>query len=363
MAQQVGINSQPEITLNGDDPTLFSFENISVYGIPDLSAAAFDREDGDITGSIQVTGQHSGNGEYILTYSVSDANGLSATPLTRVVNVAGVSPETYLNGYLGIDRDNDTDEVLKLQTFLKDNEGMDTVELTGVFDEGTRNAVLAFQEKYSADILDPWGITEPTGYVYVTTKHKIDDLYFNRDTPLNSHELLAMNASSDDAEGGSHGSMGGSEDEDPFVTSISSGGETNEGDDGGLTVLNSGFGGIKNIDLAAIVAFPVGFEQTYDALIDLLLILFIITVLWLIARQVFFSEDKIGTKKLERTRTIFFSVTTFAAAIASGVTGLQYVSVPLIAISIFLVAYMIFSRSNKNKTDTTKKTQALMKIK
>ncbi|TSC61211.1 MAG: hypothetical protein Athens041674_845, partial [Parcubacteria group bacterium Athens0416_74] len=46
--------------------------------------------------------------------------------------------------------------------------------LTGFFGLLTENAVKAFQLKYSEQILAPWGITQPTGYVYKTTQRWIN---------------------------------------------------------------------------------------------------------------------------------------------------------------------------------------------
>ncbi|MEN9613786.1 MAG: hypothetical protein RLZZ347_93 [Candidatus Parcubacteria bacterium] len=83
---------------------------------------------------------------------------------------------SYLTDYLRSDFDNNPTEVAKLQAFLKDTEKMD-VSLTNVFDKQTEDAVKAFQVKYSADILTPWGVTEPTGYVYITTLKKINDIH------------------------------------------------------------------------------------------------------------------------------------------------------------------------------------------
>lgn len=352
------VNTQPTITLNGDNPTLFILDGVSV---PDLSASAFDKEDGDISRSIQISAHHVSDETYILTYSVVDANNVPAVAVTRTVEVSSGN-EVYLSEYLGLGKDNDSAEVEKLQTFLVDNEGA-TLAVTGVFDENTKSAVLAFQEKYREDILTPWGITEPTGYVYVTTKHKINDLYFDRDLPLNGEELLAMGIGSDETIVGRGPSMAINDTEDEEEGFAIGAGATLTGGNDGLTILKNGFGGIKGLDLAAIAVFPTGFENIYDALIDLLLILFIITIIWLIIRQVFFDEGSIGTKKFEKRRAIFFSLATLIAAIIGVVTGLQYVVVPLVAISIVLAGVAIFSGRNKNTASAVKKHQEIMKIK
>lgn len=93
----------------------------------------------------------------------------------------------YLESYISIYRDNDSSQVLKLQTFLKDQEGFD-IELNGVFDPSTIIAVNEFQVRYKEDILKPWGINSPTGNVSITTRHKINDLSCGVITPLSETE-------------------------------------------------------------------------------------------------------------------------------------------------------------------------------
>jgi len=65
-------------------------------------------------------------------------------------------------------------EVMKLQSFLT-AQGWET-ETTGVFDENTDRNIRLFQDKYSAEVLAPWGLTAPTGYVYKTTRWKINNI-------------------------------------------------------------------------------------------------------------------------------------------------------------------------------------------
>ncbi len=82
-------------------------------------------------------------------------------------------------------------EVTKLQTFLKNTEKMN-VNITGIFDENTENAVKAFQIKYAATILDPWGIKIPTGTVFITTLKKINQIACNQPLVLNAQELATI---------------------------------------------------------------------------------------------------------------------------------------------------------------------------
>lgn len=79
----------------------------------------------------------------------------------------------YLQSYIKYGANNNIEEVKKLQTFLNENEG-ESIPVTGFYGNITKEAVNRFQLKYKEDVLTPWGITEPTGYVYKTTQRKIN---------------------------------------------------------------------------------------------------------------------------------------------------------------------------------------------
>lgn len=70
---------------------------------------------------------------------------------------------------------NDTVEVKRLEEFLNNNEG-ESLEVDGRYSQEDYEAVKRFQLKYRADILDPWNIDNPTGYVYTTTIKKVNEL-------------------------------------------------------------------------------------------------------------------------------------------------------------------------------------------
>jgi len=87
----------PVITLNGENPmTVYVGQSYS-----DPGATAFDNVDGDLTSQIQTTGTVDTSivGTYVVTYTVSDAAGNSASA-TRTVNVVTdtVAPVITLNG-------------------------------------------------------------------------------------------------------------------------------------------------------------------------------------------------------------------------------------------------------------------------
>ena len=69
------------------------------------------------------------------------------------------------------------EEVTYLQTCLADDpkvypEG----KITGYFGSQTKEAVIRFQEKYSKDILEPWGFKKGTGIVGKTTRAKLNEV-------------------------------------------------------------------------------------------------------------------------------------------------------------------------------------------
>jgi len=80
----------------------------------------------------------------------------------------------YLQDYLRLGYDNDEFEVSKLQIFL--NTRGFAVEVSGIFDVETDQAVREFQMTYFDDVLTPWELEDSTGYVYKTTKWKINNL-------------------------------------------------------------------------------------------------------------------------------------------------------------------------------------------
>jgi len=70
---------------------------------------------------------------------------------------------------------NNPEQVTKLQIFLG-GQGFFTAPTSGFFGLITEAAVKSFQAKYAADILAPWVETTPTGYVFKTTRAKINDI-------------------------------------------------------------------------------------------------------------------------------------------------------------------------------------------
>lgn len=99
----------------------------------------------------------------------------TTTEATTTTEVAACAP--YLLKFIKYGADNDPAEVYKLQAFLRVFEDRTDIPLSGVYDLTTYNAVRDFQSEYGLDVLGPWGIGDPTGYVFITTTLKINYLY------------------------------------------------------------------------------------------------------------------------------------------------------------------------------------------
>ncbi len=122
------------------------------------------------------SGWYEGGGSgFVLGESISIS---TSTPTSTEPAVLGEStaciPE-YLTSYLYYGRSNNPGQVTKLQQFLNEKEG-NALPVTGYFGKLTRAAVKSFQLKYASEILAPWGITEPSGNVYKTTRWKVNSL-------------------------------------------------------------------------------------------------------------------------------------------------------------------------------------------
>lgn len=95
-------------------------------------------------------------------------------------NNGGIIPIPGTCSFIGsrilIGENNNALAVLNLQKFLNQYEGA-VLATTGIYDKATIDAVKTFQAKYASDILAPWGITNPTGQIFITTKNKIDEIF------------------------------------------------------------------------------------------------------------------------------------------------------------------------------------------
>ncbi len=133
--------------------------------------------------SMVIDGVPSAIKTYFRPISSTASETATGIELSRVPDVAVPASCEYLKEYLRLGANNNPTEVTKLQLFLKNYESA-SVEVTGFFDLATDKAVRAFQDKYKKDVLDSWNLPSNTGYVYYTTKKKINEIYCQREFPL-----------------------------------------------------------------------------------------------------------------------------------------------------------------------------------
>ncbi|MBI2120898.1 MAG: DUF5011 domain-containing protein [Parcubacteria group bacterium] len=99
----------------------------------------------------------------------------------------------YLREFIKFGANNNPEEVKKLQIFLNSFEGAN-LDATGFYDVATLHAVNSFQVKYKVDILDPWGHEAPTGFVYLTTRKQVNEIYCRAAFPLNTIQQKEVDA-------------------------------------------------------------------------------------------------------------------------------------------------------------------------
>jgi VCBS repeat-containing protein len=90
--------------------------------------------------------------------------------------VLGDSCGLYMDKHIRLgSRKNNAEQVKKLQDFLNRNMGS-TLPVTGFYGPLTNGIVKNFQVKYSDEVMKPWGLTSPTGLVYLATLRQINNL-------------------------------------------------------------------------------------------------------------------------------------------------------------------------------------------
>jgi peptidoglycan hydrolase-like protein with peptidoglycan-binding domain len=155
--------------------TIASGETVTVTYSMEFASTT---KSGVYTNSAQVTGNHrkvrpSASNVYqsaIATASITITNLLQPLLAAELL-----SCDPYLKTHMRMGYNNDSDEVVKLQVFLKEHMPSALSE-NGLYDTATEAAVRNFQERYRSEVLDPWGINSPTGYVYLTTKKLINEI-------------------------------------------------------------------------------------------------------------------------------------------------------------------------------------------
>lgn len=139
-------------------------------------------------------GGGSGGGSSFGASSGGSSNGGSALLANTTAPAGFVLSAScpLITNYLKVGAINDAAQVSKLQIFLKNVEKLN-VDVNGIFDQKTDDAVKAFQIKYLASILGPWDATRATGFVYITTTKKINEIACASAFTLSADEQAIIN--------------------------------------------------------------------------------------------------------------------------------------------------------------------------
>jgi len=128
-------------------------------------------------------------------------SGSGSAPINPIITISPVANCSYITTYLKFGGNNNSTDVTKLQTFLKNTEKLD-VDINGQFDQKTLDAVKAFQAKYVNDTMAPWGVTTPTGEVFYTTQKKVNEIYCRTNLTLSAGQLATIAAYKDSISNG-----------------------------------------------------------------------------------------------------------------------------------------------------------------
>lgn len=119
---------------------------------------------------------------------------VTTTPVvTSPVAFTSIGTCPLITDYLKLGGNNNPTQVTKLQSFLKNVEKLN-VDVSGVFDQKTEDAVKAFQLKYLPTVLGPWSATRATGNVYITTVKKINEIVCATPFVLSASDLAIIEA-------------------------------------------------------------------------------------------------------------------------------------------------------------------------
>ncbi len=149
-------------------------------GVISNTSTELDQDSGTQTPPVTPENPGGGGGtpEVVNRSSGSGGSGSFSGSGSRPTNLPAVVTITscpLITDYLKFGAINDGVQVARLQAFLKNAEKLN-VDVTGIFDQKTEDAVKAFQLKYLPTILGPWDATKATGFVYITTKKQLNAL-------------------------------------------------------------------------------------------------------------------------------------------------------------------------------------------
>jgi hypothetical protein len=260
--------------------------------------------------------------------------------------------------------------VLKLQVFLSQLEGFTDLPITGVFDQATYEAVGIFQERYFSDVLEPWGHSEETHFVYILTKKKVNEIVCQRAFPINLQQAQEISQFRAFLESLRASGVPVSEiptTSEPVNTEgpVSSGilspngeefvmGEKNGATTSTATTATSStgffgrFDGLQSV-ASAVFSLPRGWDETVNALVILLAI---ILAVYLAARALVerLSRNTIIVASREITRkTLVFIAGLVIAVTACFLFGYYVVILPLLVLIVALAAYLLYVTLTKKE--------------
>lgn len=155
----------------------------------------------DVVENPETTEESTASATRLGSRSSSRPDGQVLGASTSIEDEGDFCAEPYITDNLGYGRENNAAQVIRLQKFLNDHMST-TLAVDGVFELATQQAVMNFQLRYASEILTPWGISNPTGFVYYTTKKKINELVCEREFPLTPAQLEEINRVKNQIAGG-----------------------------------------------------------------------------------------------------------------------------------------------------------------
>lgn len=262
----------------------------------------------------------------------------------------------YISTFMQKGWDNDPAEVIKLQTFLRDHEGFSNLQPTGEFDDPTFNAVSDFQLKYKNEILEPWGNNIPTGFVYILTVKKINEIYCKTNIALtggqqaeidnyrktyHSVEMAGYNKSSQTSAVLETGETNTSSGEDlTSVPKVELEPETGDVENGWMKNVfqseKTGNGRLQNL-ASLIFAFPESLSELFRYVFLFVFILFIIYVMSNIL-----VDDGLTPDITKSKRTMYAIVGVLISIILAIIMKLYLLIAPFLLVTIILAVYLIW---------------------
>ncbi len=275
----------------------------------------------------------------------SSGGGGSSSGGGRVLSTTGggIFQCNYLIDYLRIDFQNNPVEVTKLQIFLRDFE-KENLSVTGIFDQATFDATSRFQAKYQDDILSPWGYAEgeSTGYVYILTKKKINEIVCKQILSLTTGQLQEISEFNSFLSSLQEGSAVSPEIRETILEGTGTPTSTKN--------IISRITDNPNVKAlaSAVFATPQGFRNTLKAIFTFLLVLI---AAYVVAEELIKRFLKTTDKDNERLRRLAIVLGFLAGAIAvSSILKYFVLILPLVILMGLLVAFfgwIIWKKRNK----------------